>query len=769
MQSERADRGCFLTPVRLRVLRTLALLVWVLLGFGASPALAALVQETQALSSGGAETSRAETVVTPAAQRLVAIADIHGAYEELLELLRSIDLVDDHGAWIGGRAVLVQTGDFLDRGADVRAVMDLLRDLQDQAASAGGEVVVLMGNHEAMNVLGFLQDVSREAYADFAGPGSQELQRQMTKAHGKWLEARARAKRQSSPTFGSAEKQEFLASHPPGWFEYHEAVSPNGKYGAWLRGLPMVAERNGIVFLHGGISEDYVGQSIEELNQRVRDEIALMDRCRALMIDQGIVFSTADPNDLIAEGVAEIDARKQKVEDASPAERIQLIEGVERLESCLRSGDWFLVHQGSPIWYRGYARLPDEELAPVVSAALAGLGADRFAVGHTPQKTGEITSRLGGRVFLLDTGMLTSVYRGRASALEVVGGEVYALYPGRRVLLESASPPDKAPSGGPTGRAAAGASEHGGQDGEFQRVVGFRLIPPFDPAAPSMISLALSVPFKDSSGKLLGFANEDQLVKLLEKAPMTHVGKTATGVNRPLRMTLASKAGPVDAVFRSVDTFKNRFRTPAGHLLPFIRDSYRFEPAAYTINRMLGMERVPPAVLREWEGRSGSLQLWVHGVVDEGGRRKSDHQPMSGRAWSEQALEQILFDRLIGNVDRNLGNLLTDVETDKVWLIDHTRAFAELTEVEAIEKLHRCPKTIYRRLATTKEDALRKAMKPFLLDQETDTLWLRWRQMVEHFGALIEQHGESAVLFEPVAPSTQRKARPSAASGVAAF
>ena len=62
--------------------------------------------------------------------------------------------------WSGGTATFVQTGDYLDRGGAVRQILDLLMSLEDQAKSAGGRVEVLLGNHEMMNMLREMTDVS---------------------------------------------------------------------------------------------------------------------------------------------------------------------------------------------------------------------------------------------------------------------------------------------------------------------------------------------------------------------------------------------------------------------------------------------------------------------------------------------------------------------------------------------------------------------------------------------------------------------------------
>ena len=63
-------------------------------------------------------------------------------------------------------------------------------------------------------------------------------------------------------------------------------------------------------------------------------------------------------------------------------------------------------------------------------------GAKRFVTGHTPQAGRSITVRFGGRAILIDTGMLTSVYKGRASALEIDGDKLTAYYEDGKVSLQ---------------------------------------------------------------------------------------------------------------------------------------------------------------------------------------------------------------------------------------------------------------------------------------------------------------------------------------------
>jgi hypothetical protein len=88
------------------------------------------------------------------------------------------------------------------------------------------------------------------------------------------------------------------------------------------------------------------------------------------------------------------------------------------------------------MWFRGYATWPDTA-GPMVATVLDRLRAARIVVGHTPQVNGTIRPRFDNRLFLIDTGMLAAVYKGRPSALEIDGTQVRALYPDQEVVLVS--------------------------------------------------------------------------------------------------------------------------------------------------------------------------------------------------------------------------------------------------------------------------------------------------------------------------------------------
>jgi hypothetical protein len=92
-----------------------------------------------------------ERISRPGAERLVAIGDLHGDLGSTRRALKLAGAIDSHDEWIGGKLVVVQTGDAIDRGDEDRQILDLIEKLKGQAKAAGGELVALSGNHEIMN------------------------------------------------------------------------------------------------------------------------------------------------------------------------------------------------------------------------------------------------------------------------------------------------------------------------------------------------------------------------------------------------------------------------------------------------------------------------------------------------------------------------------------------------------------------------------------------------------------------------------------------
>jgi len=80
------------------------------------------------------------------------------------------------------------------------------------------------------------------------------------------------------------------------------------------------------------------------------------------------------------------------------------------MEDFLGLGGWLSFHPEGPLWFRGFAQWSDQQGAQFLASLLPAFGAKRFVVGHTVQLDGRIRARFGGKVFLIDTGMLSSYF-----------------------------------------------------------------------------------------------------------------------------------------------------------------------------------------------------------------------------------------------------------------------------------------------------------------------------------------------------------------------
>jgi len=110
-------------------------------------------------------------------------------------------------------------------------------------------------------------------------------------------------------------------------------------------------------------------------------------------------------------------------------------------------------------------------------------------------------------------------------------------------------------------------------------------------------------------------------------------------------------------------------------------DRYEHEVAAYRLDRMLELGLVPVCVLRELDGEQGSLQLWVEDAVDQESATAYELK-FFDRDWvKDRIAEGAVFDALIGNRDRGADDILTSVRQDELYLVDHSKAFPDSTEI----------------------------------------------------------------------------------------
>ena len=374
--------------------------------------------------------------------RVVAIGDIHGNLDGFVTILRQAGITDANGRWIAGNTILVQTGDYTDRGPNVRAVMDLLMDLERQATAAGGRMVVLLGNHEVMNMVGQHQDVTPAIYTTFADAGSDERRESAYQAYLKFCAARAALFPRSPPRFYQpVSKSEWMEAHPLGYVEYRDAFGPQGRYGKWLRSKQVVLRLDDIVFMHAGINPEQAPRRLDDINTQATTEIRRFDDNRSRLLDRKLVLPYFALPEILTAAQIEVQIAEALSKSAGAASQDALDSlpnpDSRGLAQMLQIDNWSLFAPEGPLWFRGFATWPSDAGAIQINNLMKRYDVAHFVVGHTVLEARRITPRFSGAVFLIDTGMVFP--GGVASALEIRDRRFIAIYTDERAtVFESA-------------------------------------------------------------------------------------------------------------------------------------------------------------------------------------------------------------------------------------------------------------------------------------------------------------------------------------------
>lgn len=170
-----------------------------------------------------------ETATFSQVKNIAALSDIHGQYDLAVELLKN-NIIDKNLNWNFGKGHLVIAGDVFDRGSKVNEMLWLIYKLENEAKQKGGKVHFLLGNHEFMVLHQDLRYINE--------------------------------KYKTTST---------LLKLP-----YDELYSNKTVLGRWLRSKPTILKINNSIFVHGGISKDFLAQrkfNIDEINSTMRKSI----------------------------------------------------------------------------------------------------------------------------------------------------------------------------------------------------------------------------------------------------------------------------------------------------------------------------------------------------------------------------------------------------------------------------------------------------------------------------------------------------------------
>ncbi|MXW67439.1 MAG: hypothetical protein F4Z72_10630 [Gemmatimonadales bacterium] len=187
--------------------------------------------------------------------------DVHGEFDRVISLLGLAGLIDEELRWTGGDAAVAFLGDLFDRGNDVTRLLWFVYGLEREAMAAGGRIVTLLGNHEAMVLTGDLR---------YVAPKEQTI----GELHG---------------------------------MSYETLFDPETSVlGSWIAAKPGLVRLEDLLFAHGGVSPAYVDSSLEEyqdtletfiaepLFTRWRDEAFLREYARETRLDTAQIYRRYD-------------------------------------------------------------------------------------------------------------------------------------------------------------------------------------------------------------------------------------------------------------------------------------------------------------------------------------------------------------------------------------------------------------------------------------------------------------------------------------------
>ena len=587
--------------------------------------------------------------------RVVAFGDVHGAFDDWTQMLQEVGVVDAQLNWAGGNTHLVSLGDLIDRGPGSRKVVELLMKLDAQAEQAGGAVHLVLGNHEVMVMTGDLRYVSVAEFAAFAGDETAAEREQLFADY-----------RRFNPGGDDADvRRVFNDQYPPGFLALRKAFAQDGAIGSWLLQQPFVIRVNDKVYMHGGIASDASEDSLKDLNGKLQGELRefldSMDTLRAA----GVMPWHVSYNDRLGF----LNARAEEFVAANPKKQADWFPALQQVFEAQKA---FVFSEDSPNWYRGTAMCHPYSESFNTERFLKRVGAKQLVMGHTPTR-GDVHVRMDGLAIRLDTGMLKSVYKGRASALVSQGGTDYVHYLGSSA---KASP----------------------------------------------------VPETRSLSQQLSGMDDATLEEFMRTAPIVKIEKLDTGITNPKRVTQSRDGISNDAVFKYEDTHPD-LQNKDKYISRRYNDSdrYVYDVAAYKIDRLLDWQLVPTAVIAEVEGDEGALSDWVENAINERDRLEKEI-PFSGYCKQyEQYRMRFVFDVLIYNEDRNLTNILWTKNDFMMKFIDHSLAFrsTEKRPKQYAKVPLQVSDLLRGRLQSLNQDELTQELSPYLHPRQIEAILAR--------------------------------------------
>lgn len=281
--------------------------------------------------------------------------------------------------------------------------------------------------------------------------------------------------------------------------------------------------------------------------------------------------------------------------------------------------------------------------------------------------------------------------------------------------------------------------------------------PPLPPATGPRYPAGSPAPKRDENGAKFFTSKQlshEQMEQFLLNARVVAEKPIGKGITHTMRITLSDGRMYHDAHVQQIDIYRPEMRTKEGVEKNFT-DSYKYNIAAYRVDKLLDLNMVPVCVYRMVDGKPSAVDWWVDDVIfDEEGRRDKNADPPDLNYWGRQLNDIRDFDQLIYNVDRNQGNLLIDKDW-KVWAIDHSRSFRLMPTLRDPSVLRRISSKLLQGLKSLTERNLEASLTPFISKEAIEAMVARRDLLVKFFETEVSQKGPD-VVFTDLPRHTER-------------
>ena len=240
--------------------------------------------------------------------------------------------------------------------------------------------------------------------------------------------------------------------------------------------------------------------------------------------------------------------------------------------------------------------------------------------------------------------------------------------------------------------------------------------------------------------------SREQMETFLRTAKVIQMKDLSMGVTNSHKALMDDGALQHAAHVQTIDVRQLSYQTAKGTEMNF-RDCYKYNMAAYELDKLLDLNMVPASVERKVGGTLAAVTWWVDDVLMTNlEKHKKNIQPANLGKWNRQMYVSRVFDQLIYNTDRNLGNLVI-CRNWNVWLIDHTRAFRMYHTLENSAALVQCDRKLLAKLRELDKATLTEKLGQYLQKMEIEAILARRDKIVAFFDQKIAEKGEAAVLF----------------------